>query len=273
MANYIDIKNGPIHAKIAPNNGGMLAQLSIDGIDVLMLDEVAIEATPMCAGGSPVLFPFPSKTKGDTYTLDGRDYHMPMHGLVKNGVFAVKRQTEDTVLLWCKGSDTEREVSYRFDYLLELEYKVAGKSLFATAYVTNHSDRPLPHYLGWHPYFKATDRAALKLEHSMTSHYNHIDGRDEPTIAGLDLSKPWDNVFHTPLNKEFTLCNKADGYQLRCVLDDAHNVLVVYTGAEGAVCLEPWCGLPNSINTGRFVRTVQPGETECYTVELELERL
>ena len=131
----------------------------------------------------------------------------------------------------------------------------------------------MPHYLGWHPYFKATDKAALKFEHSMTKHYDYIGCKDEPTILDIDLSRRWDNVFHTPEKKEFTLYNKPDGYKARCLLDDAHSVIVVCSWIEGAVCLEPWCGLPDSINNGRFVQYVPPGKTESYRVELEVEEL
>ena len=273
MSNYIDIKSGELAAKIAPNNGGMVARLSLGGTEVLMLDELAIETTPMSAGGSPVMFPFPSKTKDDTYVLGGREYYMPMHGLVKNATFAVRNRTDRSVTLWYDGSGSQREANYPFDYELEIKYEVAGNSLFSTARVTNKSDVPLPHYLGWHPYFKATDKAALKFEHTMTVHYNYINGKDEPTIADIDLLDRWDNVFHTPVKKEFVLHNEPDGYKARYILDDAHNVLVVCSWVEGAVCLEPWCGLPNSINSGRFVKYVQPGKTESYTAELEIEKL
>lgn len=273
MANTIEIKDGKLSAKIAPNNGGMVVQLTLGGTDVLMFNEGALDLTPMSAGGSPVMFPFPSKTKGDTYVLDGREYAMPMHGLVKNATFALKSKAADAVTLWYDGSASQKEANYPFDYVLEIEYKIAGNSLLTTARVKNNSDKPLPHYLGWHPYFKATDKAALKFEHSMTSHYNYIDCVDEPTIIELDLSKRWDDVFHTPEKRELTLYNKPDGYKARYILDEAHNVVVVCSWIEGAVCLEPWCGLPNSINNGRFVKYVAPGKTERYSVELEIEKL
>ena len=273
MANYITIKDGGLSALIAPNNGGMVAQLTIDGTDILMLNESAIDLTPMGAGGSPVMFPFPSKTKDDRYIHNGREYQMPMHGLMKNATFALRSRSENTVVLWCDGSSSQKEANYPFDYELEIEYKVSGNSLFTTANVTNKSDSPLPHYLGWHPFFKATDKPSLKFDHSMTVHYNYFDCKDEPSIYDMDLSERWDNVFHTPEKKEFTLVNKVDGYKARYVLDDAHNVLVVCSWIEGAVCLEPWCGLPDSINNGRFVRYVQPGKTESYTVELVIEKL
>jgi len=139
--------------------------------------------------------------------------------------------------------------------------------------VSNKSSKPMPHYLGWHPYFKATDKTRLKFEHSMCIHYNYFDGKDETTIEDIDLSKRWDNVFHTPVKKEFTLYNESDGYKASYILGDAYNVMVICTWIDGAVCLEPWCGIPNSINNGRFVKWVEPGKTESYTVELHLERI
>lgn len=273
MAKYIEIKDGALSAKVAPNNGGMVAQLTLDGIDMLAFNEDAIELAPMRAGGAPVMFPFAGKTKDDTYCVEGREYAMPMLGLVKNAALAVKSQTTNAVILWRDGSRSEKEANYPFDYVLEIEYKITGHSLIITMWVMNQSDKPLPHYLEWHPYFKATDKATLIFEHSMKSHYNYIACKDEPTIAELNLSKRWDDVFHTPERKEFTLWNKADGYQARCILDDAYNVIVVFSGDEGAVCLEPWCGLPNSINHGRFIKYVQPGARDSYTLELQIGKL
>lgn len=273
MANFLEIKDAGLCAKIAPNNGGMVTQITKDGIDVLMFNEGSVETTPMSAGGCPVLFPFPSKTKDDTYVIEGRKYFMPVHGLVKNATFAVKSVTDNSVKLWCDGSESQKQANYPFDYVLEIEYKVLGNSFFTTACITNKSDKPMPHYLGWHPYFKATDKTRLKFEHSMSSHYNYIDCKDEPTIKDIDLSKRWDNVFHTPLKKEFTLYNAPDHYKAKYILDDAHSVIVICSWIEGAVCLEPWCGLPNSINNGRFIKQVKPGETQSYTLELQLERI
>ena len=273
MIHYIGINNHALSAKIAPANGGMVAQITIDGRDVLFFDESEAELMPILAGGSPVLFPFPSKTENGKYVIDGREYHMPCHGLVKNGTFAVKHKTSDAVTLWCDSSNAQKEANYPFDYLLEIEYKIAGNSLLTTAYVTNKSGKPMPHYLGWHPYFKASNKAALKFEHSMTRHYDYVNREEEPAITELDLSMDLDYVLHTPEKKELTLYNKPDGYMARYLLDDAHNVVVVWTGKKGAVCIEPWCGLPDSINNGRFVRYVQPGDTAKYTVELEIEKL
>lgn len=275
MAKFIEIKDGALSAKIAPNNGGMVLRLAIDGMDVLKFNEDEAELHPVKAGGAPVMFPFPSRTKNDTYTIDGREYYMPMHGLVKNAAFAVKSVEPNAVTVWCDGSESQRQAHYPFDYVLEIEYRLSGNSFITTARVTNRSDKPMPHYLGWHTYFITTDKSALKFEHSFTARYDWHEFKDIETVADIDFTQRWDDVFHTPEKKEVTLYNKPDGYKARYILDDAHNVMVVVANehvGDSAICLEPWCGVPDSINIDRFVKYVQPGETETYTVELEIEK-
>ena len=60
------------------------------------LDEDMLHKSNVLAGGCPVLFPFPSRTKNDTYTLNGKAYTMPFHGLVKCSSFGVV-ETKKTV--------------------------------------------------------------------------------------------------------------------------------------------------------------------------------
>jgi galactose mutarotase-like enzyme len=128
MARFIEIRDGGLCAKVAPDNGGMVAQVSVDGADTLMLNEAVLETTPMSAGGAPVLFPFPSRTRDDAYRLDGQVFAMPMHGLVKNAAFAVKRAAEKSVTLWIDGSASQKQANYPFDYTLEITYEVRGAS-------------------------------------------------------------------------------------------------------------------------------------------------
>lgn len=273
MGRYIEIGSGPLTAKITPSYGGMLAQLALGGTEVLWLNEDEFDFAPMVSGGAPVMFPFVSRTKNDTYTLDGREYQMPMHGFLKNAAFAVKSVAPNAVTLWSDASTSQKAANYPFDYMLEIEYRTAPNALVTTARLTNLSDRPMPHYLGWHTFFKATDKAALRFEHSMAYRYNYVDCVDEPSVEDIRFTEHWDDVFHTPLKREFTLYNKPDGYRARYLLDEAHNAMIVATEMGDKVCLAPWCGLPDSINNGRFVKYVQPGQTESYVTTLEVEKL
>ena len=259
-----------LRAEVVPNHGGMISRIQLRGREILHLDSGALENAPMAAGGSPFLFPCPSKTRNDRYRLNGRDYYMPMHGLLKNAPFAVKSASDSAVTLWSCGNPVWMEANYPFDFYLELTYRLEGNSVFFIVEIENRSTEPMPHCLGWHPFFRAVDKRQVRLEHSMKVHYDYVECRDEAPPAVADLSQSWDDVFHSPENPVIALENPADGYAARMRFDEAFQAMVVYTGREGCVCVEPWCGIPDSINNGRFLQWIPGGETARYTMELEL---
>ena len=272
MAQLVEIRNGDIRVQVAPANGGMIAQILLGDREVLSLEPAALELAPMKAGGNPVMFPFASKTAGDAYTLEGKRYSMPFHGLVKNASFGVRELREDRITLWRDSCAAEMAANYPFAYELELCYRVAGSSVILESRITNRSDRPMPHCFGWHPYFKATDKSNLRFSYDMVTHYDYNACQDLEAPGELDLSRWWDDVFHTG-TPGFAFENPADGYRVTCRAEDAFQVLVVCSWIEGAMCLEPWCGIPNSPNNGRFLQWIAPGEEKAYRVELELEKL
>lgn len=260
-------------AEVCPVHGGMVAQICLEGQPILHVDRGSLETAPMAAGGMPILFPFPSKTKDDTYTLQGKTYHMPMHGLLKNAAFALGAVTEDSIELWMEPSPAWQEACYPFDFRLEVAYRLEGQTLHADIRVTNRSESPMPHYLGWHPFFLSTDKSRIRLDHSMAVHYDYAACQDSPVEGKLDLATWLDDVFHTPAQHSFLLTNEADGYEVNCRFSEDFDALVVCSWVKDSMCVEPWCGLPDSINQDRFLRWIAPGETAEYRMSLELRRL
>lgn len=262
-----------IRAEIVPAHGGMVAQIELEGKELLHIDRGQLETAPMAAGGMPILFPFPSKTKDDAYQFKGKQYHMPMHGLVKNDVFAVGETGENRARLWLENSPSWKAQYYPFDFRLEVEYRLEKNSLTVLFGIENRGDEAMPHYLGWHPFFKSTDKKRIRLWQDMRVHYDYVRQVDEPGIVLDDLSRRWDDVFHTPEKGGFILENEADGYRVSCEADREFEALVVCSWVEESMCVEPWCGLPDSINTGRFVRWIDPGKKKEYRVCLTFENL
>jgi hypothetical protein len=70
-----------------------------------------------------------------------------------------------------------------------------------------------------------------------------------------------------------TLVNPPDGYEVCCKMDVAYGTIVVYTGKPESVCIEPWCGIPDSIHNGRMVEWIPAGESRDYTLEYQLKGL
>lgn len=267
---YLYNEDHTLQAEVVPNHGGMIAQLRLNGREILRVNPGTLEYAPITAGGVPFLFPFSSKTRDDRYQLNGREYYMPMHGLLKNAPFAVKCASENEVTLWTCGHPVWLEANYPFDFRLELTYRLEGNSVFLIAEVENRSEDPMPHYLGWHPYFRASDKRRLRLEHSMRTHYDYVACRDEELPDLGDLSKDWDDVLHSPEELSVALENPADGYAVRIRFDEAFQAMVLCTWVEGSACVEPWCGIPDSINNGRFLQWIPAGESVRYTMEMQL---
>lgn len=132
----------------------------------------------------------------------------------------------------------------------------------------------MPHYLGWHPFFKSTDKKRTALQHWMNVHYDYTEHKDRKVCRKTEnLSEYWDDVFHSPDKRGFIFENIADGYKVDCDTDDSFDSLVLCTWVNESICVEPWCGLPNSINTGRFLKWIAPSETAMYRVMMDFSTL
>lgn len=262
-----------VSAEIAPEYGGMVTSLRCDDIEVFRLDRNILSMSPMLAGGMPLMFPFPSRTDNDSYRYRDKAYTMPFHGLVKNDAFALKEATDSSATVWIGSSQSMLDANYPFAFRFEATYRIQGSALVADATVTNLADEEMFYCFGWHPYFLATDKKALKFTHHMKRRYDYVNHVDGNAPSEMDLSQTWDDVLFAPEKYEFILENAADRYRARCRFDPSQEVLVVCTTTDRSVCVEPWRGLPNSANSGRFVQKVAPGGKECHHIAIEVTKL
>ena len=49
-----------------------------------------------------------------------------------------------------------------------------------------------------------------------------------------------------------------------------HQRFVFYSDGRAFFCPEPWCGEPDSLNTGRGVVSLAPGERFCWELRLSV---
>lgn len=271
MALQYEISNQDhsVTAVIYPAHGGMVGQLLFQNHPVLHLDEKVLETAPMAAGGMPLLFPFPSKTAGDSYVIDGRTYHMPMHGLLKNAAFALRERTPSSVTLWMESNAVWKEQYYPFDFGMELCYEVTAHGLLVTVQIENRSNTVMPHCLGFHPFFYVSDKKNVFLEHSMKEHYDYVHHSRSPAKRMLDLSTWLDDVFCVPQTCSFRFDNPSDQYHVSCRYDEAFQTLVVCSWVPESMCIEPWCGVPDAINCNYTMQKLLPGTKKTYQMSLE----
>lgn len=257
---------------VYPEYGGMLGRLILNGKEIFALDEDRLALSPLLAGGNPVLFPFPSKTENDTYKIDEAQYHMPFHGLVMNAAFLLEETCQDSVTLSIRNSPSWRESSFPFEFLLRLSYNITENGVRLKTSVTNHSQHAMPHGFGWHCYFTASDKTSIDLHVPMKQYIDYTDGtikQDEKP----NLNMAADYVFYDRKDGQITFDNRADGYCVEMTLDEAFQVVTVCTLFDGRLCVEPWMGLPDSANTGRFLQWVPPQQTRVYETAIRLSEI
>lgn len=102
--------------------------------------------------GSFLCFPLLGLLPEGRYTLDGREYAMPMHGFAQHETFAVTERRADAVTYELTASSRTRAM-YPFDLALRVRYALEGATLAIVYEVENRDTRALPFSIGGHPGF------------------------------------------------------------------------------------------------------------------------
>ena len=128
----ITIRNEHLQAVILPDFGAVVAELAVDGVQMLRMNYGQLGFANVLAGGIPVLFPFVSRIKNDEAFFDGVVFTMPMHGFVKDMPFAVAEQCEDRCVLELAANEMTKRF-YPFDFVLRITYALEGNRLVTGA--------------------------------------------------------------------------------------------------------------------------------------------
>ena len=162
MSDLIEITNGELTARINPL-GAELWSLTDGNAREYMTD-----ADPAFWGGhAPLLFPIVGSLNGDVLRLDGREYALPRHGFARRSLFAPVHVEGDEARFRLTDSPDTRKV-YPFGFVLEMAFRLDGRTLAMEATVTNPNGEALPFSFGYHPAFAwplpgGADKAAHKL--------------------------------------------------------------------------------------------------------------
>ncbi len=106
------------------------------------------------SGSAPVLFPIVGmfKGEGETTLIDGKSYHMDIHGFAKDTDFKVEDISEDKVTLSIE-SNTATLKMYPYNFKFSVEYKLQENGFSQTFIIENKNDIDMPFVVGAHPGF------------------------------------------------------------------------------------------------------------------------
>lgn len=111
---------------------------------------------------APNLFPYIARMTEGKYTLDGKEYHMDIHGFVKDSELTAAECGESRLLL--RLTDNEKTLAqYPYHFTYEIEYRLEGNCLEVVYRVVNEDEKTMYFGIGGHPGFNVPLEDGLRF--------------------------------------------------------------------------------------------------------------
>ncbi len=220
-------------------------------------------------GSAPILFPICSGLKDDTYYLNGEKYVLQKHGYARFCEFEVEKQMDDSVVFLLRSDEKSKKV-FPFDYELRIIYTLTENGLKVDYKVDNLSNDTMYFSIGAHEgYFcpEGIEEYDIVLPEKETLYTSVLDGNvlseeKELVIENSDtLSLKYDYfkvdalVFKEIKARSVVLKHKNNNRAIKVNFDGFDYLLLWTIPKENYICIEPWCGITDSVNTNQDFAT------------------
>lgn len=282
----VELKNELLTIQVAEKGAELQSVKDNDGKEYMW------QAGPQWNRHSPILFPIVCSVNNDTYTVDGKDYHLPRHGFARDMMFTVVSLTSEKVTMALHDSEETLKV-YPYRFNLAVTYRLEGNKVHVIWHVENTDTKEIHFQIGGHPAFnmpsgKLEGMIKLDNEEPMDMLKSYADGSVElvevPLEADMGIMEINNNFF------------RADSVKIH--KSQTHRAMLIDTNGEPAVtvdykapvcafwspydkqapfvCIEPWYGIgdPRGFN-GEFkdkpmMNHLQPGASfmSKYTITI-----
>ena len=266
-------------AKIIPEQGAMLAQLCLNGVEVIQSQ--VFDAERKIGFPSAFLFPFPNRIAEGKYTFQNQYYQLNMneptlnnalHGLVFGVSFDIIKQENHLLELIYKYRGEGAGFPFDFDLVVSFSFIEDCFTLKYTA--TNVGKTSMPAAFGWHPYFqlngKCIDSLSLKIPDSerLALTENKIPSGEivEYNIENIRIV----NTFYDDIYKIQELKNKvnqiilSDGeidLTIRHNSNSAENYWMIFTpSSRNCIAIEPQTANIDCFNNHQGLLELLPKE-------------
>lgn len=253
-------------AEIAPSRGGLVTRFAVDNDEVLYFNPASlVDFGQRVRGGIPVLFPIAGRLTGDRYEAKGRSHPMRQHGLARQAPWSVIN-VEAARLTMEFRSDSVSRASFPFDFSYRLTVDVgrAGyRSLVLESVIENLGREPMPMHSGLHPYFLVPDRdkGETRIEAEAASVYDNMAGSTGAWAGEADFAAAELDLSLHEISSETTTLH-VPGRPPRVLSHTGfYSTLVLWTlSFQDFICVGPWSGPADALNTGVGLITLEPGE-------------
>jgi len=210
--------------------------------------------TDIWYGQSPILFPVIGRLLDDKYRLNGVEYSMEKHGIVRKKPFKLVEQTKDS-LTFLQSDDEISLKIYPYHFDLFVTFSLKGASLEVTHKVVNKNDGVMYYSFGAHPAFNCEIGDYLEFDNPQTVMNEQIDHDSlliDKQVKLLDNEKKiviekntFDNdalILSGYTDKAISLKSENHNRVVRFNFDSP--VLGIWAKPNAPyVCIEPWWGI------------------------------
>lgn len=216
---------------------------------------------------SPVLFPIVGTLKDNTYLYNGKPYTLSRHGFARDAEFEIIQQEQQKASFVLRDSETSF-INYPFHFELRLTYELDNDLLKTSYEVRNTGTDNMYFSLGAHPAFKVPLTSGTTYEdYYLLFDQNENAGRWPINKEGLIQHTPvpfFNNssrvdlshslfledalVFKHLQSHKISLLNQRNTHGLDFYFEDFPFLGLWAAKAGDFVCIEPWCGLADSVD-------------------------
>ncbi|ROR28563.1 galactose mutarotase-like enzyme [Mobilisporobacter senegalensis] len=250
-------------------------------------------------GVSPLLFPMVGNLRNGKTMINGKEFQIPKHGIVRDKDFQILEQSDDSVVFsYSYTEDTLKVYPFRFN--IRLGYRITGTTLTLSYDVYNLDDKDMYYHIGAHPGFhcplfegekfsdyilqfeqKETCMSPVydleKLQFSNENRVCHLNHSDILNLS-YDMFQQDAIVFDDIKSRKVSLINSVTK---KGVSVDFHSFEAVafwtpMNDTAPLLCIEPWNGAAvysdedNEFIHKRNIQTVKSGQKESYQLVIDL---
>lgn len=238
-------------------------------------------------GQSPILFPIIGRLLGDKYTLNGVEYSMEKHGIVRKKPFKLIESTEDS-LTFVQTDDAESIKAYPYQFELKVTFKLTDTGLKVSHKITNNSEDAMYYSFGAHPGFNCEIGDYLKFSEDSELFTERIDTESilidekfpvEMIDNKIELTK---NIF----DKDALILSSFKSKNIK-IKSNNHNRIISFDfdspflgiwAKPNApyVCIEPWWGVNDDyhkkpdLSQKRGIMALESKESREFTWEVKI---
>ncbi|MBR4073098.1 MAG: aldose 1-epimerase family protein [Clostridia bacterium] len=257
----VNLKNEFLNLTISKKGAEIVKATNSDGKDIIWIGD-----KKFWQDHSPVLFPVCGSLLNDKYSYNGKEYSMPKHGFAKESLFEVETVTDNAAVFLLKANEESLKI-YPFLFELRIKYTLLDKTVRVDYIIDNKGENEMYFSIGAHEGYmcERVEDCFIEFDNPVTVKSQKLTGPllngncedviENATVLPLKSDKYWtyDLIFKDIDFTAVTLKNK-NGKIVRAEFAGFSNLLIWSLPDAPYVCIEPWSGLPDYIDSDGLIK-------------------